>query len=209
MLVLTNIRAELLGGLTMNRILIAAVAGAVVYYVWGMMAWMALPIHTPTILQIPQEAGVTAALKDRNLATGVYVAPFMDPATAMNEGSEFMKNHESGPIYTLLYHKEGLPVMGPKVLLFGFVIDLLAAGIAACMLHGSLGGCCSDNYLARVGFVAGFGFFVALVGHLSYFNWMNFPLGYTLAFCVDVIVGWTLAGLVIAAIVKPGPKAEK
>ena len=53
----------------------------------------------------------------------------------------------------------------------------------------------------------GLGIFVALVGHASYWNWMRFPTDYTIAFIVDVIVGWTLAGLAIAAIVRPEAKA--
>ena len=65
------------------------------------------------------------------------------------------------------------------------------------------GGCCCSGYLARVGFVTGFGVFLALTGHIAYMNWMYFPLDYTLAYIVDAVGGWFLTGLVIAAIVKP------
>jgi hypothetical protein len=53
------------------------------------------------------------------------------------------------------------------------------------------------------------GIFTALIGHVSYWNWMNFPLDYTVAFVIDNVVGWTLAGLVIAAIVTPTVCAPK
>jgi len=46
------------------------------------------------------------------------------------------------------------------------------------------------------------GIFVSIVAHLTYWNWMGFPLDYTIAMMVDVIVGWILAGLGIAAVVK-------
>jgi len=167
------------------------------------MAWMALPLHTPTIERIPDESALTDTLKGQQLETGVYVAPGGEEADMSDPDSEFSKRHNAGPIYVLVYQKEGAPVMGPKVLLGGFLIDLLAASLVACMLQCAAGGCCCNGYLARVGFVAGFGVFVALVGHLSYLNWMSFPLGYTIVFCVDVIVGWTLAGLAIAAVIKP------
>jgi hypothetical protein len=83
----------------------------------------------------------------------------------------------------------------------GFVIDLMGSLLAVCLLSSV--GPCGNSYWCRVGFVAGLGVFVAIMGHLSYWNWMHFPLGYTLAFMVDVTVGWTLAGLAIAALVRP------
>ena len=97
--------------------------------------------------------------------------------------------------------------MNAGVLGTGFVIDLLAALLAACLLSSI--GPCGRNYWCRVGFVTGLGIFVALVGHLSYWNWMHFPLGYTVAFMIDVTVGWLLAGLAIAAIIRPPTDESK
>ena len=91
--------------------------------------------------------------------------------------------------------------MSTGVLVTGFLIDLLAATLVA-MLLSSVGSC-GQNYWCRVGFIASLGVFTALIGHLSYWNWMHFPLGYTLAFVLDVIIGWTLAGLAIAFIIRP------
>ncbi len=96
--------------------------------------------------------------------------------------------------------------MNAQVLAFGFVIDLLAAMLAACLLSSAVG--TNMSYARRVGFILGLGLFVALIGHASYWNWMHFPLDYTLAFVVDVVVGWTLAGLAIGAVVRP-KTAEK
>ena len=89
-----------------------------------------------------------------------------------------------------------------SVLAGGFVIDLLAALLAACLLS-SVSIDAGRSYARRVGFVIGLGIFVALIGHASYWNWMHFPTHYTIAFVIDVVIGWTLAGLVIAAIVRP------
>lgn len=91
--------------------------------------------------------------------------------------------------------------MNSRVMATGFIIDLLATLLAATLLFSAARGCCR-SYLQRVGFVTGLGVFVGLVGHASYWNWMHFPADYTLAFIVDVVIGWTLVGLVMAAIVK-------
>lgn len=191
----------------MTRIITAGVAGAVIYFVWGMLAWMALPLHTATIESLPSEQLIIDALKAQELESGVYIAPFAaDSADMSDPESEFMQRHNAGPIFSIYYQKEGSAPMNAGTLLAGFVIDLLAAMLAVCLLSSV--GPCGHSYWCRVGFVAGLGVFVALVGHMSYWNWMHFPLGYTLAFAIDVAVGWSLAGLAIAALVRPadGPQ---
>ncbi len=186
----------------MTRIITAGVVGAVVYFVWGMLAWMAVPLHTPTINALPAEQTIVDALKAQNLESGVYVTPFAENSADMSDPeSAFMKRHTAGPIFSIYYQKEGAEPMNASVLVIGFVINLLAALLAACLLSSI--GPCGRNYWCRVGFVAGLGIFVALVGHLSYWNWMHFPIGYTVAFMVDVTVGWSLAGLAIAAFIRP------
>jgi hypothetical protein len=168
-----------------------------------------LPLHSPTVAGLPNEGEVTDSLKAQDLESGVYIVPWSsDPADMNDPNSTFMRNHASGPIYSIYYHREGLTPMAPSVLLGGFVIDLLAATIAARLLSSAVTGCCR-SYASRVGFVFVLGIFVGLVGHASYWNWMHFPLDYTLAFIADVVIGWTLAGLVIAAIVRPGTCAAK
>ena len=83
--------------------------------------------------------------------------------------------------------------------------DFLGSLIAASMLCCALGTC--RSYFQRVGFVTGFGVFLALMGHFAYYNWMHFDAFYTAMFAVDVIVGWFLAGLVIAAVIRPSAEA--
>lgn len=183
----------------MARYALATVAGALIYYVWGMLAWTVLPIHGPTVQAFPNEQEVIESFRGQNLESGVYIAPFDDGSSAPD--SAFNKNHNAGPILTVYLRKEGAQPMAPSMLLGGLVIALLAAAVAVCLLS-SLGSC-GNSYWCRVGFVAGLGLFVAIVGHLSYWNWMYYPLGYTVAFVIDVLVGWTLAGLAIAALVKP------
>ena len=162
----------------MARIITAGVVGALVYYVWGMLAWMAVPLHTPTIQALPAEQAIVDALQAQGLQSGVYVAPFVtDSADMSDPESKFMQRHSAGPIFSIYYRKEGAEPMNTGILGVGFLIDLLGAMLAACLLSSI--GPCGRNYWCRVGFVAGLGIFVALMGHLSYWNWMYFPMGYT------------------------------
>lgn len=189
----------------MKRIVLAGLAGAVVYFVWQMLAWMLLPIHGPTVGPLPNEDPVRDLLVQQNLETGVYIVPYGDEAALMDPESEYMKRHAAGPILAIYYQQQGAPPMPMSVLAIGFLTDFLAASIVATLLCCAVGGCCCKTYLQRVGFVSAFGVFLALTGHVAYFNWMHFPADYTAMFVLDVIVGWFLAGLAIAAIIKQPP----
>ncbi len=189
----------------MTRIVLAALSGAVIYYVWQMMAWMVLPIHGPTVSGLPNEDPVRDLLVEQNVETGVYIVPYGTEEAMADPESEFMKRHAAGPIFSVYFHKDGLAPMAPSVMVGGFLLDFLGAAIAAAMLSCAVGGCCCRSYVQRVGFVAALGVFLALMGHVAYYNWMHFPADYTAMFALDVIVGWLLAGLAIAAIIKPGP----
>ena len=188
---------------SMTRIIIAGVLGAIVYYIWGWIAWMAIPLHTPTMAGLVDDAAVTAVLKNQNLKTGVYQYPWPDNGENWQDPeSDFAKKHQAGPLYSIYYQQTGAAPMNARVMAGGFVIALLAAMLAACLLS-SVSIDAGGSYARRVGFVIGLGIFVALVGHASYWNWMHFPTDYTIAFIIDVLIGWTLAGLVIAGIVRP------
>ena len=60
-------------------------------------------------------------------------------------------------------------------------------------------------YASRAGFVALVGVFAALGSDTSYWIWYGFPLSYTLAVIAMPLIGIILAGLAIAALIKPRP----
>ena len=192
----------------MGRIIAATLSGAVIYFVWGMLAWMVLLIHGPTVSAVPDETGLREAVIAQNLESGVYIVPFTeDPDAMSDENSEFNQRHLAGPIFSIYLSKTGMAPMGFDVIGIGFLIDVLAAALAVGLILCL--GPCGNSYACRVGFVTGLGVFVAIIGHVSYWNWMHFPLDYTLAFVFDVVVGWALAGLAIAALVKPTHASEE
>jgi membrane protein insertase Oxa1/YidC/SpoIIIJ len=45
----------------------------------------------------------------------------------------------------------------------------------------------------------------ALVVDLPNWNWFRYPADYTLLMAVDRLIAWVLAGVVLAAIVRPQP----
>ncbi len=183
----------------MKQIILAGVIGAVVYYAWGMAAWMALPIHHDTMHNLPQEDSVKKALVEQNLEPGYYVVPTWPKDNDQEKMNAFKEAHRQGPIVSIIYAHGGEP-MPPAMMAKGMVIDLVAAFVAALLLSGAT---CCRYYLQRVGFVLGLGLFASVVSYGALWNWMYFPLDYTLGMVVDVILGWTLVGMVMGFIIKP------
>jgi hypothetical protein len=89
----------------------------------------------------------------------------------------------------------------PKTFVTGLVLNFLVCFVAAWLLSKALGGL--RSYGARVQFVAILGLFAGIAIHLMYWNWWEFPTNYTIGCLADTVIGWTLVGLAIAAIVKP------
>jgi len=51
------------------------------------------------------------------------------------------------------------------------------------------------------------GLVAAITTNIPYLNWYSFPLDYTLAYSFIELAGYFVAGLVLAAILKPGAVA--
>src|SRR5947207_2767946 len=58
-----------------KKILLGGVVGGIVLFIWGALAWMVLPLHTPHVKTLPNESAVTAAIKGNVTETGLYFFP--------------------------------------------------------------------------------------------------------------------------------------
>jgi hypothetical protein len=83
----------------------------------------------------------------------------------------------------------------------GFGINVFCALCVAIVLR--LTARSVPSYLGRVGVVMLVALFAAAISHVSLWVWMGtFPREWTIAMARDVVVGWTLAGFFMAAIIK-------
>ena len=188
------------------RILLGGVLGAVVLFVWGFLYWAVLSGMLLPYNHMTDEGAVMDVLRENLPETGVYWFPMPqhDPDATKEEKKAateaWMEKHQEGPFGTVIYHTEGHKAMAPSTLVKGFVINFVSALLASILL------CCAcgrTGYAGRVAFVLGLGLFIAVSVHLIAWNFMDNPMGFTLLKIGDSVVGWLLAGLVIAAVVKP------
>ena len=176
------------------RILVAGLLGGLAMFAWSALAHTVLPLGHMGISAIPNEAAARTALKDAmgsEPKTGLYAFPWMEHganAPTPPPGSSGM----------MVYHPDRSFEMAPSMMVTEALSEIVQAVIAAFLLSLTV----LVGYAARVGFVTLMGVAVAICTHVSYWIWWGFPAGYTLAQIFTIIVGYLVAGLVIAAVMK-------
>jgi hypothetical protein len=182
-----------------KKILINGIVGGVVIFVWGAVSHMLLPLGEAGIKAIPNEEPVLAALRENIKEPAVYLFPGSDPSGEAT--AEFMQKWERGPSGFLVCHPEGLPGMSVRLLGIELLTNIAAALIAAFLISRSLGSLTS--FFSRFFFVFVIGFVPFFSVDASYWNWYGFPAAYSLASLADQVIGFGLAGLVMAKMMKP------
>lgn len=176
------------------RVLIAGVLGGLAMFAWNSIAHTVLPIGHVGLSQIPNEAAARSALQSAmgtEPKAGLYVFPWMEhggsaPAPA------------PGPSGMIVYHPDRPLEMAPSMLVSEALSEIVQAVIAAFLLSLTA----LVGLLHRALFVTAIGVAVAICTHLSNWIWWGFPADYTLAAIVTIIVGYLVAGVVIALVMK-------
>jgi len=186
----------------MGRRLLAAIAGGIVVFIWSAMSHMALGLGSAGIRTLPNEERMAQAIRGVVTEPGLYFFPGMDPSRKMTPEEEraWTERYRRGPSGLMIVQPGGRDPMEPTQFVVELLADILAAGVAAFILAG-LGG----PLLARAGAVGLLGLFEWADLSVSYWNWYKFPTLYTGAALVEQVVGWTLAGLVMALMLRPRP----
>jgi len=176
--------------------LIAAILGTIIMFIWGGFSHMVLFIgagFTP----LPNEDKVIETLKSSIPEQGLYLFPGKDFSKKYtpDEESAFMNKFQFGPVGMLMYRPVGGNPLSPKKLITqlisNFLSSLTAAFIASLMFAG---------YWKRVFAITMLGGLACISVGMIYWNWYEFPTNFFLAQCVDLLVCFFLAGLLIAKI---------
>jgi len=175
--------------ITPTRLTLAAIAGGVVLFIWGFAAWMLLPLHN-SIKPLPDEKGMISSMQRANAPRGVYFYGGPD--------------RSPGPQALVVYTPFTSALSGGQ-LARSFVFDVLSALAVAWLLSRAA----AKTFRARVFFVIVAGALIAaVITDLANWNWFAYPLDYTIASMADKVIGWALAGLALAAIVRPSQARE-
>lgn len=189
-----------------RTIWLGGIAGGVLLFLWGVLAWDLLPLHSATLRALPGEDQVVSALVSTGTKRGFYVIPGLPrDAAAFGGGGDLAaersweEKHRRGPLGVLVYEPRGRPPNRMfRPMLRGLVLSLLAGMFAA----WSLSRVELRGYSGRFLFVLGLGGFAWLLGPAMDWNWFHYPVDYTSIRLLNSLLGWTIVGAVQAGIVK-------
>ncbi len=116
----------------------------------------------------------------------------------------YLEKYKQGPTGILIYNLGGEGLQYGKLLLIQFLIGLIAAFIVAWVLAMTAG---TTTYLTRVMIALTLGIFAGVFVDLPYWNWYGFPANYVIGHILGGALSWVIAGLGMAAIVKPSTAA--
>jgi len=183
---------------------LGGILGGLVLFVWGTVSWMVLPWHLMTLQKFTDEAAVAGILSLTASQTGAYILPNPhkhDPGmtqeqkkAAEEEGHRRMMR---GPFMFASVSLAGARDMR-SALLTTLLGNILAAVLATWLLLRTSG----LSYPGRVGFLVTIGLTAGVIVDLPNWTWWNFPTSYLSVAFADLLIGWLLAGLVIARVVR-------
>lgn len=189
-----------------RRVLIAGILGGLVLFLWGYVAHTVLGLGEVGIKELPNEQAVVGAIRAAISEPGFYFFPGIGMTTGASaeQLKAAMAKAAGGPYGILIYHPSGAEYITPRRLGVQFGLNVVQALFAAMLLAwaGSIA-----SYGSRIGFVFLAGLLAALSTNVEYWNWYSFPTNYTRAYVATQVIGFLLAGIVIAAFVKKSPAA--
>jgi len=179
-----------------NRIL-AGISGGIVLFVWTIVSFGALPFrNTMAMRKVDNELQLHEILKNTVVDPGVYLV-----LRDLPDDPELHEAFYSGPTYRIEYpgggHESGLGMLIFTVLLF-LTMPVVPAWMLTLTNEKVL-----SRYSSRVLFITGFGILLGIFGEGFRYVFESQPLDYSVFLGLNAVVGWLLAGLVIAGIMRP------
>ncbi len=183
----------------MAKVVLGGLLAGIVVFFWGAFSHMVLPLGKMGVHQITNEESVIGAVRDSVREPGFYFFPGRDMSKQASESEErvWMEKVKKGPVGVLIVQPSGGEAMSPRQLGTELATNVVSALLAAFLLTSVRSG-----YWGRVLFVTLLGVFGFLTISVPYWNWYGFPADFTAAEAIDQSVGWLLAGLVLAGIIR-------
>lgn len=186
-----------------KKLLVAALAGALTMFVWGGFSHMVL-LKGVGFSRLPQESELVLSLKRTVASDGLYFFPGTNlrGESSPEEQADFEARFRAGPTGLIVYRSSGDSPVSARKLGFQAASHLFAALIAAYVMSLLRGA----SFARRVSVSGLLGGFSTLAVGTIYWNWYGFPNAFFLAQCFDMVVGWALAGAMMAFVLKERPK---
>ncbi|MGE5196404.1 MAG: hypothetical protein ACM3JI_03635 [Anaerolineae bacterium] len=188
-----------------KSLLMSAVLGGAIVFIWGAISWMVIPWHAPTMLKFHDEETVAGVIKKNAPEDGIYVLPsypsFKEPVAKeaeQKEMAELREKMKKGPFIFASVNLHGMDPQSPLLYVRSIIIQMIGAFFVSYLLMHTSG----LTYFKRVWFVMITALIAWIICLLPAWNWWGFSTCYVIVALLDLLIGWFLAGLVIAGLIR-------
>ncbi|MFN7920677.1 MAG: hypothetical protein U0Q16_11305 [Bryobacteraceae bacterium] len=176
------------------KVLLAGAVAGVAMFLWGGISHMVLPIGEMGMDVLPDEAAISAVLKEKLPKPGMYMFP------GERDMAKFEALIRERPRGMLTYIPAGVPWSFGSSLGTQFVLEVLVClGLAFLMnmVRSAL-----PSIGSRILFAVLAGAIGTYWNLLSYWNWYSFPLAFVAGGLINVVVGCAIAGFIIGKMLR-------
>ncbi len=174
-----------------TKLCLSAVLGGIIFFAWSSMSWMVLDWHRPTIHEFKDVQSVSAILTSNTDKSGIY---YLSP---YGKTGKVVEGRESFPTAFVAINKDNIKSMNTALVMY-FVAAIVSALLISCLL-------CFANlssYPKRVIFIPLVALTAGVLCYAPEFIWWHFDPQFIQVNVADLLIGWFLAGLVMAGICK-------
>lgn len=187
-----------------KQLVLGSVLGGIILFVWSAIAWEVIPWPGEPLRSFTNEEAVAQAITANAPRSGVYLLPNMPKRTPGMTDEQYTAAQKAmidkmsrGPVIFSSVRLEPFDSMA-KPLIIQLLTQLIVALIATLLLLQT----CGLSYKGRVLFVTAIGVLIFVGGHVEEWNWWSFSNAYLLMQLGALIIGWFLASLVMAKVVR-------
>ncbi|MBT8038138.1 MAG: hypothetical protein KJO21_11385 [Verrucomicrobiae bacterium] len=181
----------------MKSIILATLAGATIAFTWNFVSWQFLPWHQMETFE--NDDAVARVITENAPTHGVYTLPrHLDQKLIKAPHARALTR---GPFLYAIIRPDPLthPWSLSRHLIYAFCIQVIGAFLITLSIHRIR----ASRYISRASVGPTMGLFAGLMMTLPQWNGFELPQSHTLAQILDPLIAWSLAGLVIAAMIKP------
>lgn len=169
----------------MKKLLIGALVGALILFVWQFLSFALLGIHNSQMDYTPNQDAILKVLEE-NLEEGTYFLPRAEIGVSMEEEEALMNERLGKPWAMVSYHDSLSNNMGMNMFR-GFVIDFISAFLLAWLLMKMANLTFQTSVIASLA--------IGLIGYftINYLNSVWFETN-SIPDLIDAVVQWGLTG---------------
>ncbi|MCH8902956.1 MAG: hypothetical protein IIA45_03460 [Bacteroidetes bacterium] len=186
----------------MKKLIIGALVGMVILFVWGFLSWVLLPLHHHSLKYTPQQDDIMSTLNEGMEEEGLFVLPSVVDRDIKLFDKEYktksakLRKEMKGKPYAMIIYGREFVGETPMTFIYSLLFQFFAVFVAGLFL--SLAGGSLTSGFQRWWLVMLFPLMITLEAHMVSWNWMMFPWHYIKGMVLDTFVSWALVGVWLA-----------